>query len=580
LFGSFFIFCSILHFLFDKNRDITYKFKYFSTLFNCILNKSVGEKAMKKCFIYMTLCIAVCALSGPAVSARGQEIDNNTLKETLRITDNTVSLPLQSVLVLALKNNLDITFEKLSPEFAQTEVTKEEGAYDFLFSSQFTKSRENTQVGNALAGSGSSADMFNENFNFDATLQKKFTPGTQAELKLSNQEYQSNLSFMGLNPEYSANLVLSLQQPLLRDFGIEIGKSLIKIASLKLESSENYLRKRVMDILFQVESLYWDLSYRIHDLKSKEKSLRRAEDLLREFKIRIDAGTLAPIEIHQAEAEVALRRQDVIVAESAVTAGEDNLKAALNLYEDETYWNIAIVPSDTPYSSKTAPDLAACIQTAFKERPDFRQAKLDLQAAHIQVKYSKNQTLPRIDLIGSIGTSGLGGRPQDTSGAFGAFFFAEPSPWDGHWDRVYDGIADDDYYSYSIGIKIEFPLQNRIAKSYHAKAKVQASQSVTNLKNAENLIINDVRDAIRNVETSMKVIDSAMASMKLAQEKLKAEEKKYKVGMSTAHDVLEFQEDLAKAESTLAYAQAEHSKSLANLARAQGVLLQVKGLSL
>jgi outer membrane protein TolC len=131
-----------------------------------------------------------------------------------------------------------------------------------------------------------------------------------------------------------------------------------------------------------------------------------------------------------------------------------------------------------------------------------------------------------------------------------------------------------------VGIKIEFPLENRLARSQYARAKIQATQAVTSLKNAENLIINDVRDAIRRLETSLKVIDAAVASLKFSQEKLKAEEKKYKVGMSTAHDVLEFQEELARAESTLTYAQTEYSKSIANLSIAMGVLIEDKGLTL
>ncbi len=141
-------------------------------------------------------------------------------------------------------------------------------------------------------------------------------------------------------------------------------------------------------------------------------------------------------------------------------------------------------------------------------------------------------------------------------------------------------MADGDFYSYTIGIKIEFPIENRLAKSQYSKARVKVAQSLTSLKNRENIIINEVRDAVRLVRTTSKVIDTAIASRRLAEEKLKAEEKKYRVGMSTTHDLLEFQDDLAKAESTLAFAQSEHSKSLANLSRIMGVLLENKGLTL
>ena len=537
-------------------------------------------KTIQKIYLLLLLVIVSFFLVQNQILAQDTNEEKSSSNNLIEIEENQIKIPLQSVLLLALKNNLDITFASLQPKIASTDVTREKSAYDTFFSSQFTKYYENKQVGNALTGSADNTEIYQESFDLDVTLKKKFTPGTMTELKLTNQEYQSDLPFLGLKPQYTSELVLSLTQPLLRDFGIEIGKSLIKIASLNLEASENEFRKNVMDTLFQVESFYWDLNFVIEDLKSKEKSLKRAEDLLREFKIRIDAGTLAPIEIYQAEAEVALRKQEVIVAKAQVKAAEDKIKAALNLYEDEKYWNIIVIPTDNPISENIQPDLSESIQTAFENRPDFKQAELNIQASNIQVKYSKNQTLPRIDLIGTIGTNGLAGRPQDTSGVFGPFFRAVPSPWSGHWEDVYDGLGKKDYYSYMLGIKIEFPLENRLARSQHARAKVQASQAVTSLKNAENLIINDVRAAIRRIETSKKVIDTAIASLKLSKEKLKAEEKKYKVGMSTAHDVLEFQEELAKAESTLSYAQTEYSKSIANLSRAMGVLIEDKGLTM
>ena len=536
----------------------------------------------QKIFFFLIAIVLFSPLNH-VLSAQDILDDNSTFNRVPSIKNNTVYLPLKSVLLLALKNNLDINFARLQPKISKTDIMREKSAYDTLFSSQYSKYYENKQVGNALAGSSSSAEIYQESFDLNVSLQKKFTAGTMAELKLNHNEFQSDLPFLGLKPQYSGELVLSLTQPLLRDFGIETGESMIKIATLNSQVSENEFKSQVMDILYQIESYYWELYFRIHDMKSKNKSLKRANDLLREFKIRIKAGTLAPIEIYQAEAEVALRTEDVIIAQASVKKAEDNIKSALNLYQDNKYWDTIIIPTDTTYTEKNIPSLNDCIKTALKNRPDFEQAKLNLKASNIQVKYSKNQTLPRIDLIGSIGTYGLAGRPQDTSGSFGPAWLmgkSEPSPWDGHWDDVYDRMADADYYSYTIGIKIEFPLENRLAKSQHSKARIQALQAVTNLKNKENLIINDVRAAIRYIETSKKVIDTANASFRLAKEKLSAEEKKYKVGMSTTHDLLEFQEDLSKAESSLSYAQSEHSKSLSNLSRIMGTLLDKKGLTL
>lgn len=529
-----------------------------------------------KVYFILTLLLLTLFAYAP-ISAEEQKTETSAAEALpiLTITEEKVSLPLKSTLILALKNNLDIKFLSLNPKAAETDILREKGAFDTTFSSQLKKSLAREQSAFALSGTDESGTTLNEKINFEGGLEKKFTAGTQAELKLTHQEGQSDAGIFGLNPEYSGELNLSLTQPLLKDFGISIGKSQIKIAKLNFKTSLNEFKKNVMDILYEVESNYWDLSFRISDLKSKQKSLKLAEDLLREFKIKIEAGSLAPIEIYQAEAEVALRTQEVIVAEAQVEAAEDRLKAGLNLYEDEKYWNVALIPSDSPEIATSDLNLTESISAALEQRPDFKQAKLNLESSNIQVKYTKNQRLPRIDLIGSIGTTGLAGRPQDLS-----FPGAQPSPWTGHWDDVYDHMATGDYYNYMFGIKIEIPLENRRAKSQYNLAKIQKMQSITNIKNTENIIINEVREALRNLNTSRKVIDSAVASLKFSTEKLKAEEKKYKVGMATTHDLLEFQEDLAQAESTLAFAQAEHRKAVANLARTKGMLLEEKGLSL
>lgn len=511
-------------------------------------------------------------------AAQTSMADNQTAPAALGIVDNTVELPLESVLILALKNNLDITFARMQPEVAATDIQREEGQFDTLFTSEFSKYRERKQVASALAGSTSSADIWQERYNFDAGLKKLFTLGTQAELKLSHEESRSDLPFSGLIPQYYSELVLGLTQPLLRDFGIEIGRSYIQIANLNYEKSEQQLRQDVMDVLYQTEALYWDLYFRISDLENKKKSLERARDFQRTFRIRIEAGTLAPIEIYQADAEVALRSQEVIVAEARVRQGEDNLKAALDIYKDNRYWNVHFALIDTPERSLIEPVPGECIAIAMEKRPDFKQAQLGLDIRNVEVRYTKNQLMPRLDLLGSIGTNGLSGKNSDVT--FGGVTYPGDSPWDGDRKDSFQYMRDLDYYTYQIGVRIEFPLENRLARSQHTRARVQAAQAAVDLQSVENKIITEVREAIRLVETTRRVIDSSTATLTFTQEKLKAEEKKYEVGMSTAFAVLEYQSDLVNAESNLAFAYAEHRKSIVNLMRVMGTLLEEKGLVL
>jgi outer membrane protein len=504
--------------------------------------------------------------------------DNTTAAEqSLSIKNNQVVMPLQSVLLLGLKNNLNIQFASYSPSISETNIQLEKGKFDTLLKTQYQKTRSVSQISSAL-GSSSSSVLKEEKHNWDGTVQKKFLTGTQAELKATQEEYLTDASFQGLKPQFKNTIAASLTQPLLKDFGISINETFIKIANLNYEVSELDFRNQVMNVMYQIEAFYWDLYYRIQDLKAKEDSLKQAEELQREFKIRIDAGALAPIEIYQADANVAQRKQEVIVAQSQVQNAQDYLKAALNLYDKKEYWDVEIVPSDMPNIINIKPTVDDCIKTAFENRPDIKQAHLGIKSSDLQVKYAKNQKLARFDIFGSLGTSGIAGTPASTAGVFGPFYQGTKSPYHGQWDTARHDMATGDYYNYALGVKVEFPLENNIAKSQYQKAKVQSYQADTNLKSVENIAINEVREALRRLDTSYKVIDSATANLKFTKEKLWAEQKKYDVGMSTARDVFDFQRDVAQAQSVLALAKSEHSKSIVNLGRVTGVLIEQKGL--
>jgi len=518
--------------------------------------------------VFLSIVVTCLCFSPGFISAQEESTEVLNL-----IEDNKIKLPLKSVIVLALKNNLQIAFESLGPKVLETEIDREKSVYDPNLSLQFGKDRRVTQVGNFLSGAGKDT-VYQESYNLNVDITKRFVTGTSAELKWDSTDSTTDFLFQTLVPQYKSELNLSLNQPLLKDFGIDVGKSLIKVANLNFKISRDQFKDRVIDILYQIEQFYWNLYFQMKDLEAREKSLKLAEDLLRQFKIRIEAGTLAPIEIYQAEAEVATRKQDMIVARDLLRDTEDRLKTALNFYEKEQYWDLVIVPADEPRSAVIKEDLMEGVKQAFQYRPDYNRAKMDIEARNIMVKYTKNQVLPRVDLFGTIGTMGLGGRTNEEALSFMGGNGEESTFWSRHWDDAADSMASGDYYNYAIGIKIEFPLGNRFAKSQYSRAKVEAARAATFLKDLENTVINEVREAVRQVETDLERIDAAKASLRLAEEKLKAEEKKFEVGLSTTHDLLEFQDELARAESREALSRADYEKSLANLARVKGVLLE------
>ena len=492
--------------------------------------------------------------------------------EELVITDNTIKLPLKSVIVLALKNNLQIAFQSLEPGLIETNIMREESVYDPNFSTQVGKSRRVTQTANFLSGAGENS-VWQQSWDMSLDIAKQFVTGTTAELKWTSSSSRTDFLFQGLVPEYQSEINLSLVQPLLKDMGIDIGKSMIKVANLNYEISQQEFKKRVMDILYQIETLYWNIFFQMEDLEAREKSLEAAQALERDFRLRIDAGTLAPIEIYQAEATVAERNQDLIVARDLLKDTQDDLKSALNFFQKSTYWEVELIPADEPRTERIEEDLMESIKEAFAYRPDYNQAKMDIESRDIMVKYTKNQTLPRVDIFGTVGSMGLGGRGNPNTLDFGGGDPAAARAFSTGWSDVWDNIGSTDFYNYTIGLKIEFPIGNRFAKSQYSKAKIEAARAATYLKDIENIVITEVKEAVRQVETDYEKIGAARKSLRSSQEKLDAEEIKFDVGLSTTRNVLDFQDDLARAASRYALSLSQYEKSLSNLARTKGVLL-------
>jgi len=523
-------------------------------------------------FLFLLSLSLFFSLSPPLLAE-----EEKSAQPELKIEGNKAALSLKSLTILALKNNLDIAVESYNPQLSAENIVQAWAPFDTTLTSLYQKKRDVTPSGSLLAGALTVAQT---NWDFNLGLTKKFLTGTETSFTYKMNEMKSNTRFSSLNPWYTNSWLLSITQPLLKDFGIDVQKSQIRIASLNKNISDEQFKQRVIDILNSVQTNYWNLFFFIKDLEAKERSLERAKDFLKNTKLRIQAGTLAPIEVYQAEAEVATREQQVIVAKFAVKTSEDNLKKALNIYEKQEYLNLEIVPAEEPKTTIEAPPFPDTYKTAIEKRPDYLQAKTDIEAKNIQIKYTKNQLYPRLDLIGSIGTNGIAGTPVAVPSFTGEGTTVPGEPYRGDAVNAFGHLDDGDFYNYIIGMKLTFPLENHSAKSQYSMAKINVEKSLTSLKNLENTIINEVKQAIRDVDTFKELIRATQSSLKSARERYTAEQKKYDVGLSTIFDLLQYQSDLATAESNYAQALSAYNKSLSNLAKVKGTLLEENDLTL
>ncbi len=473
-----------------------------------------------------------------------------------------LSLTLQETIETVLKNNISISVQSYNSKINEQFIFEKEADFDPTVDFEFTVGEETRQSASTLADSKTR----NLDYDWDFSVSQKFVTGGDYELTMDNNKNQSSSSRTSLNPIYSSDLALTVTQPLLKDFGIDLNKREIYIAKNDQKISDHQFTEKVIATIAETENIYWDLVFSIEDLKVKETSLQRARDLEKQVKAQVDVGTLAELEILQAKSNVASREERLLNAQNLIDDNGDNLKSILNFSFDSEEGLKEIIPADSPVFEPGAENsLEEALKTALIHRPDLLAKKMELENRNIEAKYNENQTLPTLDLVGSLGLNGLSG---------------DSSTKNGSYDSALSEAFSTDFRLWQFGINLSYPLGNRAAKSKLAIKRLEVAQLLLNIKDLEKTIVVEVREAHRQIKTDIKRVQATRVARKLAEEKLNAEEKKFKVGLSTSFNVLEFQEDLAEEQSNEIKAVIDYNKSLNRLNQVMARTLEAHDIKL
>ncbi len=462
---------------------------------------------------------------------------------------NVMRLSLLDCIRLAFKNNPDIKIEEFNPQIQDTYIAKEESAFDPVFAIDLVNKRDDVPTATSfLAGADVSIV---EEINVDIGIEQRLITGGDYELKFLNSKYESNASFQSPNPAYVSGLAWTFTQPLLKDFGKWVNEAGIVLSKNNKEISTEMFRLQVMKTVLEVEKVYWDMVWAVDDLKVKELSLKEAQDLLEINKSKVDVGLLPPIDVLEAEAGVANRFHETISARDRIQDTQDKLKSMTHIMDDMKLWDIEIEAIDRPILKTETQGVVNCVAAAFENRPDYLGIKKDLRNKDIRIKVTKNQLLPTLDLVGSLGLNGL----------------------DGEYGTNIDDISSGDFTSWSIGLSVKVPWGNQSAKSDYMQSKLEKMRSLARFKKLEQDIILETRESIRQIETDLKRIESTNVVLQLEEAKLETEKKRFEQGLATSHDLLEFQSDVAEARTNNLKATIDYNKSIANLENAKGTLL-------
>lgn len=499
---------------------------------------------------------ALVASTGSALAGEKSPAVAGEPQEVTRQPGQVMVLSLQESILLGLKNNLNIAIEGFNPKIREADVTSARAVFDPTVFAEVGFA--STQIPNrsALAAVRQSKT---DDFDYNVGFHQDLPTGGSYDLRFDNNRNFNNAAFFSLldmdtSTAYFSDLNLIVTQPLLKNFGVDINRTQIKIAENDREISLDRFRQIVMDVITQIQDVYWDLVFTIEDLKVAQDSLRLAEELAELNRARVRAGVAAPVEIIQAETDIAARTAGVVVAEKAVRDAEDRLKVVLNIPK-EGEWGGAIHPADPARFSEVHLDLPVAITDALRKRPDYEAAKIEVSNRELDLRFARNQLLPDLSFQGSVGLNGL-------------------SAVDPTYRKALDDLGSGNNFSYSAGLVLSIPIGNRAAGAEFVKAHLAREQAKVSLRNLELEITAEVREAVRRVSADAKLVEDTKAASRLAAEQLRIEQRRLEAGVSTTFEVLRFQRDLAEAQSAEVRSLTNYNKSIANLDRVRGVVLE------
>ena len=426
-----------------------------------------------------------------------------------------------------------------------------------------SKNSQTDPARNAFSG-GEKVDTDTTIFDFGAF---QYIPtGGNLRLDFNNNKTDTNSVFSTFNPSFGSFLNANLAQPLLRDFKIDFNRRQITVAKKNREISDVEFRQTVVNTLANVKNLYYDLLYSIDNLEAQRKSLALADRFLEENQIKVRVGTLAPLDVVAAESEKASREEAVILAEAALLDAEDALKRAIFPDNNPATWATRIVPVDRPTAEPVVVDLPAAINRALAGRTDVVSARKGLEIDEINVKFTRNQTLPALDVIAGYGASGVGGTLLTRDGLGGPVIGTDPGRLRRRGLRASSATTSPPGPSASTS-------RTRSSTARRGRPRPGPGSPATSrwpaCSRLEMQVTAEVRAAARAVETNFKRVESTRAARILQERRLDAETKKFGAGMSTNFLVTQSQRDLAVAEVAELRAIADYRRSLVDFERVQ-----------
>jgi outer membrane protein TolC len=411
--------------------------------------------------------------------------------------------------------------------------------------------------------------------NGNISYTQNFPTGTSFSAVFDNSRGATNSPNSFLNPTLNSYYHVLLQQQLLAGFGFVPNLRYLRIAKNDQKISDEAFKLQVITTVTQIANMYWDLVAAYDDEQVKSRSLDFANQTLESDRKQLSLQAIPAMDVMKAEGEVATREQDLTIAKSSLQFQELLIKNALTKNLDDPILEaMPVRPIDQSgkLDATTQGPTEDMIARALRDRIELSESDLDLDNRRISRDAARNAVLPSVSVTAFYGGTGLAGLQNPASHTIST----APEDWGGAVKNAFNNTAPD----YYLGVSVNIPIRNRIAKSDQYRSELEARQSELRLQQLKKQIRIEVRNAQYSLEQSEARVVSARKGRDLAQKTFDIMAKEQELGAGSNYQTLTAQRDLAVAESALVAAMTAYQKAKIEVDRAVGSTLEANNISI
>lgn len=547
-------------------------------------------------------------ITEPPAVASGFKASIQPLPSVERVgVDVTDSLPLtlNEAIRLALENNNDIDSSRVNVEKAEFDLTAARGAYDPVFSSESYFERRETPVSSLLGGGGTGSLIVQKDLTGTFRV-GGFSPrgGGSYQLDFSSRWLTTTDRLSALSPQYPTSLNFSYTQPLMRGRSFDERRHRVEIAKKNLSLTDAQFRQRAIEVITGVQQAYWDHAFALRNLQVQSDAVQEARTQLESNRRRVEQGSLAPIDIVEAETQVANFEQNVYLAQEGVMRAENALKMLVLPDRGDPLWSRALLPVSPVNLEPPRISLADAVGAALSSRSEVAQVNTSSEINGLNTRYFRNQAKPQVDLFGSYSSLGLAGtavptgsdpitaataalqqRVDELSVRAGLPPLPPPATFGvsdelvGGYGQSLTNLFQQNYPTFRLGVRITLPFKNRTAEANLGRTLAERRGIKNQRAQLEQLIEVDVRNAIQALRSGEARLAAAASGRETAEKQYLSEQRKFETGSSTVFLVFERQTRLVAARGRELQAQTDLNKAIAEFQRATGSTFEANSIS-